>query len=88
MATSTVATPVLPIAVAQLLPKLSDADPDHRFMSLSDLLQVLSAGKPDFLHNDYNIAARAVDGILRLLDDSNGEVQNLAIKWYVLCSGR
>jgi len=51
-------------------------------MSLNDLFTVLSIGKPDFLHNDYNTAARAVDGILKTLDDQNGEVQNLAIKWY------
>jgi cullin-associated NEDD8-dissociated protein 1 len=68
--------------VAQLLPKLHDVDPDYRFMSLNDLYQVLSIGKPDFLHNDYNTAARAVDGVLKTLDDQNGEVQNLAIKWY------
>lgn len=67
--------------VAQLLPKLHDADPDYRFMSLNDLYHVLTIGKPDFLHNDYNTAARAVDGILKTLDDQNGEVQNLAIKW-------
>ncbi|KAH6680310.1 armadillo-type protein [Halenospora varia] len=66
--------------VAALLPKLHDADPDYRFMSLNDLFQVLSIGKPDFLHNDYNTAARAVDGVLKTLDDQNGEVQNLAIK--------
>lgn len=84
MATTTTATPIVPQTVAALLPRLSDADPDHRFMSLNDLLQVLSAGKPDFLHTDYNVAARAVDGILRSLDDSNGEVQNLAIKWYAV----
>jgi cullin-associated NEDD8-dissociated protein 1 len=71
-----------PQTVAQLLPKLSDSDPDYRFMSLNDLFQVLSSGKSDFLHNDYNTAARAVDGVLRTLDDQNGEVQNLAIKWY------
>ena len=68
--------------VAQLLPKLHDVDPDYRFMSLNDLFTVLTIGKPDFLHNDYNTAARAVDGILKTLDDQNGEVQNLAIKWY------
>ncbi|KAK0128436.1 hypothetical protein ONS95_000409 [Cadophora gregata] len=66
--------------VAQLLPKLHDADPDYRFMSLNDLCQILTIAKPDFLHNDYNTAARAVDGILKTLDDQNGEVQNLAIK--------
>lgn len=68
--------------VAALLPKLHDNDPDYRFMSLNDLLQVLVIGKPDFLHNDYNTAARTVDGVLKTLDDQNGEVQNLAIKWY------
>jgi cullin-associated NEDD8-dissociated protein 1 len=68
--------------VAQLLPKLTDVDPDYRFMSLNDLFQVLNNGKQDFLYNDYNTAARAVDGILKTLDDQNGEVQNLAIKWY------
>lgn len=69
--------------VAALLPKLHDADPDYRFMSLNDLFQVLTIGKPDFLHNDYNTAARTVDGIIKTLDDQNGEVQNLAIKWQV-----
>lgn len=77
---SQITTNPSPQTVAQLLPKLSDADPDYRFMSLNDLFQVLSTGKPDFLHNDYNTAARAVDGILKTLDDQNGEVQNLAIK--------
>jgi cullin-associated NEDD8-dissociated protein 1 len=67
--------------VAALLPKLQDADPDYRYMSLNDLFQVLTIGRPDFLYNDYNTAARAVDGILQTLDDQNGEVQNLAIKW-------
>ncbi|OBT77005.1 hypothetical protein VF21_04194 [Pseudogymnoascus sp. 05NY08] len=66
--------------VAALLPKLQDADPDYRYMSLNDLFQVLTIGRPDFLYNDYNTAARAVDGIINTLDDQNGEVQNLAIK--------
>ncbi|KAA8573094.1 hypothetical protein EYC84_003621 [Monilinia fructicola] len=66
--------------VAALLPKLHDADPDYRFMSLNDLYQVLTVGKADFLHNDYSTAAKTVDGIIRTLDDQNGEVQNLAIK--------
>ncbi|RAL62280.1 hypothetical protein DID88_004847 [Monilinia fructigena] len=66
--------------VAALLPKLHDADPDYRFMSLNDLYQVLTVGKADFLHNDYSTAAKTVDGIIKTLDDQNGEVQNLAIK--------
>lgn len=50
-------------------------------MSLNDLYAVLNVGRPDFLYNDYNTAARTVDGVLKTLDDQNGEVQNLAIKW-------
>ena len=67
--------------VAALLPKLHDVDPDYRFMALTDLFQALTNGLPDFLHGDFNTAARAVDGILKTLDDQNGEVQNLSIKW-------
>lgn len=63
-----------------LLAKLGDADPDFRFMSLNDILTVLDIAKPDILHNDYNVAARTVDHLVRALDDQNGEVQNLAIK--------
>lgn len=66
-----------------LLAKLGDADPDFRFMSLNDILTVLDIAKPDILHNDYNVAARTVDHLVRALDDQNGEVQNLAIKWCV-----
>ncbi|KAF4974989.1 hypothetical protein FZEAL_8173 [Fusarium zealandicum] len=69
-----------PQAVMGHVQKLSDNDPDFRFMSLNDLLQLLTHAKPDFLHHDYNIAARTVDSIIKTLDDQNGEVQNLAIK--------
>lgn len=72
-----------PQAVLGYVQKLGDADPDFRFMALNDLLQVLTNGKPDFLHHDYNIAARTSDSIIKTLDDQNGEVQNLAIKWCV-----
>jgi cullin-associated NEDD8-dissociated protein 1 len=68
--------------IAGLLSKLQDVDPDYRYMSLNDLFQVLTAGRPDILQNDYNTAARTVDGILKALEDQNAEVQNLAIKWY------
>ena len=81
MASSTIPQNPTSQTVAALLPKLHDVDPDFRFMSLNDLFQVLNNGKPDFLHADFNTAARTVDGILKTLDDQNGEVQNLAIKW-------
>lgn len=70
-----------PQAVSGLVQKLGDADPDFRFMALNDLLQILNNAKADFLQHDYNIAARSVDAIIKTLDDQNGEVQNLAIKW-------
>lgn len=86
MASNPITTNPTSLTVAALLPKLHDADPDYRFMSLNDLYQVLIIGKSDFLHNDYNTSAKTVDGIIRTLDDQNGEVQNLAIKWYVSTS--
>lgn len=66
--------------------KLGDADPDFRFMALNDLLQLLTVSKQDFLYHDYNTAARTVDSIIKTLDDQNGEVQNLAIKWCAFVS--
>lgn len=80
MASSSLANPSAQ-TVAALLPKLHDSDPDHRFMSLNDLVHVLTVGRPEMLQSDYNTAARTVDGIIKSLDDGNGEVQNLAIKW-------
>ena len=68
--------------VAALLPKFNDADSDLRYMSLSDLYNILRVGSHSFLLNDYNTCARTVDGVLKTLDDQNGEVQNQAIKWY------
>ncbi|KHN95597.1 cullin binding protein CanA [Metarhizium album ARSEF 1941] len=62
-----------PQSVTSLISKLGDADPDFRFMSLNDLLHVLNIAKPDFLQHDYNTAARAVESIIKTLDDQNGE---------------
>lgn len=71
-----------PYKAQALLPKLSDADADLRYMSLNDLFNLLSAGAPTFLHSDYHTCAKIIDGVIQTLDDSNGEVQNQAIKWY------
>lgn len=81
MATTSNITPS-PQSVTNLVSKLSDPDPDFRFMSLNDLLHLLNVAKPDFLQHDYNTAARAVDSIIKTLDDQNGEVQNMAVKWF------
>ncbi|KAI1848562.1 hypothetical protein JX266_005421 [Neoarthrinium moseri] len=66
--------------INQLLGKLSDPDPDHRFMSLEDLKQILSKHRVDLLHNDYNTASRVADAVIKSLDDQHGEVQNLALR--------
>jgi cullin-associated NEDD8-dissociated protein 1 len=76
------ATQASPAAIHGLVQKLSDPDPDFRFMALNDLLNILNNAKGDLLVHDFNIAARTVDAIIQTLDDQNGEVQNLAIKWY------
>jgi len=66
--------------VALLLPKVYDADPDHRYMGLSDLVQLLNSAGPHLLISDYNVSAKTVDAILHALKDKNGEVQNMAIQ--------
>ncbi|KAF2189082.1 TIP120-domain-containing protein [Zopfia rhizophila CBS 207.26] len=66
--------------VAQLLPKLHDDDPDYRFMALSDLQDILIAGHSGFLNHDHPVCAKTVEGLLSTLIDTNGEVQNMAVK--------
>jgi cullin-associated NEDD8-dissociated protein 1 len=66
--------------VAHLLPKLHDEDPDFRFMALNDLQQILNVAHAKFLEHDYTTSAKTVDGLLNTLNDTNGEVQNMAIK--------
>jgi cullin-associated NEDD8-dissociated protein 1 len=66
--------------VAQLLPKLHDEDPDFRFMALSDLQDILRAGHSGFLQHEQATCAKTVEGLLLTLVDTNGEVQNMAVK--------
>ncbi|KAF1958062.1 TIP120-domain-containing protein [Byssothecium circinans] len=80
MAPSVVPPNPSPHHVTQLLPKLSDDDPDFRFMALSDLHDILQTAHPQFLHHDNVACAKTVEGLLATLVDSNGEVQNQAIK--------
>ncbi|KAI1377185.1 TIP120-domain-containing protein [Hypoxylon crocopeplum] len=69
-----------PQVINGLLAKLTDPDPDFRFMSLNDIHQILTKAKTEFLQHDYNISSRMADNIIKTLDDQNGEVQNLAIR--------
>ncbi|USP82059.1 hypothetical protein yc1106_09333 [Curvularia clavata] len=66
--------------VAQLLPRFGDDDPDFRFMALSDLHDILVVAHPGLLLHDDVIAAKTVEGLLTTLVDTNGEVQNQAVK--------
>lgn len=67
--------------LADLLPKLNDQDPDIRFMSLSDLQNTLRNPGSSLLATDLTAASRVFEGLLKGLNDSNGEVQNEALKW-------
>ncbi|PPJ50394.1 hypothetical protein CBER1_06986 [Cercospora berteroae] len=66
--------------VASLLHKLHDADSDIRYMTLNDLNQMFTIGHATFLQHDYTTCAKVVEGLLHTLNDSNGEVQNMAVK--------
>lgn len=63
-----------------LAAKLSDADSDIRYMSLNDMVEQLVQSPPGGVAIDTPTCNRLADGILRTLEDTNGEVQNLAIK--------
>lgn len=69
-----------PHQVASLLPKLQDADSDIRYMTLVDLNTMLVNGHATFLMHDYTACAKIVEGLLCTLNDSHGDVQNMAIK--------
>ncbi len=76
------------LSVLALLPKLTDPDPDLRYMSLNDLYSILALSTSNVLVNDYHTSTKTVECLLKALDDKNGEVQNQAIKWLafvVLC---
>lgn len=70
-----------PANILNLLPKLTDADADLRYMALNDLHTVLEGGTWNFLLSDYHTCAKTTEFLLKALDDSHGDVQNQAIKW-------
>ncbi|KAL1996232.1 hypothetical protein VTN49DRAFT_284 [Thermomyces lanuginosus] len=66
--------------VNSLLVKVSDPDPDIRYMSLNDLFGILTSPGSAFLTHDSATAKKLADTLLSALDDQNGEVQNQALK--------
>ncbi|MFH4982023.1 hypothetical protein AB6A40_008732 [Gnathostoma spinigerum] len=63
--------------IAGLLEKMSSIDKDYRFMATNDLMTEL---QKDSIKLDDDSEQKVVRMLLRLLEDKNGEVQNLAIK--------
>lgn len=63
-----------------LLGKFSDPDPDIRYMSLSDLYELLASQGAQVASESY-FCTKIIDGLLKTLEDQNGEVQNQALKW-------
>lgn len=58
----------------------------YRFMATNDLMSEL---QKDSIKLDDDSERKVVKMILKLLEDKNGEVQNLAVKWYWQdCAGR
>ncbi|KAH8556542.1 armadillo-type protein [Umbelopsis sp. PMI_123] len=63
--------------VASLLEKMSNSDTDFRYMALNDLTNELQ--KENFSLED-STEQKVLRAVLKLLEDKNGEVQNLAVK--------
>ncbi|XP_076972604.1 cullin-associated NEDD8-dissociated protein 2 isoform X2 [Tamandua tetradactyla] len=64
--------------ISSLLEKMTSSDKDFRFMATSDLLSEL---QKESVQLDEDSERKVVKMLLRLLEDKNGEVQNLAVKW-------
>lgn len=60
---------------------MASSDKDFRFMATNDLMGEL---QKDSIKLDDDSERKVVKMLLRLLEDKNGEVQNLAVRWYVM----
>ncbi|VDN94136.1 unnamed protein product [Brugia pahangi] len=67
----------MPFQIASLLEKMSSTDKDYRFMATNDLIVEL---QNDSIKLDDESERRVVNMVVKLLEDKNGEVQNLAVK--------
>lgn len=66
-----------PLHLNSLLEKMLSLDKDFRFMATNDLMSELQR---DSIKLDDEMERKVVKMLLKLLEDKNGEVQNLAIK--------
>jgi hypothetical protein len=62
---------------------MSSADKDFRYMATNDLMTEL---KKETFRLDTPTEAKMVTSVLKLIEDNNGEVQNLVVKWSVSTS--
>ncbi|KAK6526797.1 hypothetical protein TWF281_009998 [Arthrobotrys megalospora] len=63
-----------------ILQQLGDADSDFRFMALNDLYSLVTSTSNTIPSDSGSTTSRLIDGVVKALDDTNGEVQNLAVK--------
>ncbi|KAM4587734.1 cullin-associated NEDD8-dissociated protein 2 [Odontesthes bonariensis] len=63
--------------ISNLLEKMTSTDKDFRFMATNDLMLEL---QKDSIKLDEDSERKVVAMLLKLLEDKNGEVQNLAVK--------
>ncbi|CAH2312122.1 cullin-associated NEDD8-dissociated 1-like isoform X1 [Pelobates cultripes] len=63
--------------ISSLLEKMTSSDKDFRFMATNDLMVEL---QKDSIKLDEDCEKKIVKMLLKLLEDKNGEVQNLAVK--------
>lgn len=63
-----------------VFPQMRDSDPDFRIVATDDLMKGLSDNTLKLAESDEGQVTQAV---MRLLADTNGEVQNRAVQWYV-----
>lgn len=59
--------------------QMTSNDKDFRFMATNDLMTEL---QKDSIKLDDDSEKKVCRMVLKLLEDKNGEVQNLAVKWY------
>jgi len=65
------------VQIAHLLEKMTSTDKDFRFMATNDLMTEL---QKDSIKLDDDSERKVVRMLLKLLEDKNGEVQNLAVR--------
>lgn len=58
--------------------QMGSVDKDFRFMATNDLMTEL---QKDSIKLDDDSEKKVVQSVLKLVEDKNGEVQNLAVKW-------